>query len=264
MPVKTSIAFGLVYIPVSLTPAVKSKDIGFNMLHKKTHQRIKYVKTVPGVGEVKNEDIVKGYEYEKGKYVVFEDEDFEKIKTEKDKTIEIEKFVSVGDIDPIYYDKAYYVSPTGGEKAFALLVGAMQEEGLTGIAKAVLGTKETVIALFAENNKMRLSTLHFSDEIVANPASASAAAGEKELALAKTLIENMTGKFVPDEYSDGYRERLGKAIEDKVAGREIAVPQSEGPSKAIDLMEALAKSVEATKKPNTKQPAAYKRERKRA
>ena len=263
MPIKTSIAFGLVYIPVSLTPAVKSRDIGFNLLHKETHKRVRYVKTVPGVGEIENDEIVKGYEYEKGKYVVFEDEDFEKLKSEKDKTIEIEQFVPIADIDPVLYDKAYYVAPTGGEKAFALLVGAMQQEKTVGIAKTVLGTKEAVVALFASDGKMRLNTLHFADEVAVNAAAAATTPGEKELALAKTLIDNMTGRFDAQAYTDGYRARVEKAIADKVAGREIATPDEAPPPHALDLMEALSRSVEATKK-TAKKAAPYKRERKRA
>lgn len=262
MPVKTSLAFGLVYIPVTLTPAVKNNDIGFNMLHKETHERIRYVKTAPSVGEVKNEDIVKGYEYEKGRYVIFEDKDFEKLKTEKDKNIEIQKFVHSSEIDPVFYEKAYYVSPSGGEKAFALLVNAMEDTGMTGIAKTVMGTKETVIAVFAENKKMRLITLHFADEITASPASAVSGADEKELKLAESLIENMTGTFDPEEYRDEYRVRLTAAIEDKIAGKEITAPSAPGTARAVDLMEALVKSVEATG--TKKKPGAYKRERKRA
>lgn len=263
MPVKTSIAFGLVYIPVSLNAAVKSKDIGFNQLHKETHQRVRYVKTVPGVGEITNDDIVRGYEVEKGRYVVFDDADFDKLKTEKDKTVTIDKFVKSTDIDPILYDKAYYVAPTGGEKAFGLLVHAMQESGLVGIAKTVFGTKETVVALQAADDKMRLFTLHFADEVTVNAAAAPAAVGEKEMQLAKTLIESMTDRFDAADYTDEYRVRLEQAIADKVAGREIAAPEETAPVRAVDLWEALERSVEAVKK-SSKPEKQYARSRKRA
>ena len=128
---KGSISFGLVYIPVTLHSAVKSNDIGFNMIDKKTMSGVRYKKTCADCGgrEVKQEDIVKGYEYEEDKYVIFNEDDFEKLKSKKDKNITIEKFVHLEEVDPIYFDKPYYVEPTGAEKAFAVLVSAMENKG---------------------------------------------------------------------------------------------------------------------------------------
>lgn len=248
-----SIAFGLVYIPVSLTAATKSKDIGFNLLHKKTGERIRYVKTAEGVGEVRQADIVKGYEYEKGKYVVFEDADFEKLKTPRDKQISIAAFVKAADVDPVYFDKAYYVRPTGGEKAFALLVAAMSETGTAGLAKTVIGTKESLALLRAVDGKMYLSTLFFADEIVANnTAKAEQPAAGAELTMAKQLIETMRAPFEPEQYRDEYRERITAAIESKIAGKEIAAPRSKTGGTVADLMSALKKSLETAKKPARK------------
>lgn len=158
---KCSISFGLVYIPVTLHAAVKTQDIGFNMLDKKTMSRIKYKKTCEGCGgrEVKQEDIVKGFEYEDDKYVVFTDEDFEKLKTKKDKNITIEKFVDIAEVDPIYFDRSYYVNPTGAENAYALLLHAMEEENRAGVAKAVLGNRETLLILRAYGGQMLVNTL---------------------------------------------------------------------------------------------------------
>ena len=152
---KCSISFGLVYIPVTLHASVKTQDVGFNMLDKKTMSRVKYKKTCEECDgrEVKQEDIVKGYEYEDDKYVVFTEEDFEKLKTKKDKNITIQKFVDIAEIDPIYYDRPYYVNPTGAENAYALLLRAMEEEKKVGIAKTVLGNKETLIALRAKDGE---------------------------------------------------------------------------------------------------------------
>ena len=158
---KTSLNFGLVYIPVTLHSAVKENDVGFRMIDKKTMSRVRYVKTCEDCGgkPVRQEDIVKGFEYEEGKYVIFEESDFEKLKTKKDKNITIEKFVDVAEVDPLYFDKPYYVVPTGAEKAFAVLLSAMQEERKAAIAKIVLGTKETLIMIRAKDGQMLLNTL---------------------------------------------------------------------------------------------------------
>src|SRR5690554_6690684 len=136
---KSSISFGLVFIPIRLHNVIKSNDIGFNMLDKNTNSRIAYKRVASASGEeVQQQDIVKGYQYEKDRYVIFDDSDFEKIKTKKDKSIVIESFVDIAEIDPVYYDKSYYVIPDGAEKAFILLKEAMEDEGKIGIAKTVL------------------------------------------------------------------------------------------------------------------------------
>lgn len=158
---KGSISFGLVYIPVTLHSTIKNNDIGFNMIDKKTMSRVKYKKTCADCDgrEVRQEDIVKGYEYEEGKYVLFDEKDFEKLKSKKDKNITIEQFVNLAEIDPLYFDKPYYVAPTGAEKAFSVLLSAMEEEGKAAVAKTVLGTKETLIAIRAKDGQMLLNTL---------------------------------------------------------------------------------------------------------
>ena len=168
---KGSISFGLVYIPVTLHSAVKDNSIGFNMIDKKTMSRVKYKKTCADCDgrEVRQEDIVKGFEYEDGKYVIFENKDFDKLKSKKDKNITIEKFVHLSEVDPIYFDKPYYVVPTGAEKAFAVLLAAMEQEEKAAVAKTVLGTKETLILIRARDGQMLLNTLFFEEEITSNP-----------------------------------------------------------------------------------------------
>ena len=162
---KGAITFGLVYIPVELVACIKNNDIGFNLIDKKTMSRVKYKKTCVDCDdrEVKNEDIVKGYQYEKDKYVIFTDKDFEKIKTKKDKNITIEQFVDLTEVDPVYFDKAYYVKPTGGEKAFTVLLSAMEKENKAGIAKVVLGTKEALVLIRGKDGVMLVNTLYFYD-----------------------------------------------------------------------------------------------------
>ena len=252
---KGSISFGLVYIPVALHNSIKQNDIGFNMIDKKTMSRVRYKKTCEDCEnrEVKQEDIVKGFEYEEGKYVIFEEKDFEKIKTKKDKNITIEQFVDIAEVDPIYYDKPYYVVPTGAEKAYAVLLTAMEQSGKAAIAKTVLGTKETLVMIRAKDGQMLLNTLFFADEVVKNPAKEVTEKGNAaELKIAQTIIESLTGKFEPEQYKDEYREKVQEAIEKKIAGKEIAAPKNKNFGTVFNLMEALTKSLELTKKPKAK------------
>ena len=250
---KGAITFGLVYIPIVLNSSVKENDIGFNMLDKKTMSRVKYKKTCVDCKdkEVKNENIVKGYQYEKDKYVIFTDEDFEKIKTPKDKNVTIEQFVDLKEVDPIYFDRSYYVNPIGAEKAFMVLLEAMEKQNKAGIAKTVLGTKETLVLIRAKNGKMLVNTLFFNEEIVKLPEIKKAKITKKEVDLASSLINQMTEPFKPEQFKDEYNKRLQKAIKTKISGNEIV----EKPSKAedvkiVDLMEALKKSL---KKPTKKE-----------
>lgn len=252
---KCSNSFGLVYIPVTLHASVKTQDVGFHMLDKKTMSRVKYKKTCEECGgrDVKQDDIVKGYEYEDDKYVVFTDEDFEKLKTKKDKNITIEKFVDISEIDPIYYDRPYYVVPTGAEKAYVLLIKAMEEENKVGIAKAVLGNQETLIALRAKSGQMLLNTLFFADEIQKNPATEiKAQLSDAEIQLAKSIVEGMSGKFDAGEYQNDYRERVKSAIERKIAGKEIVQTRDGSQNIASNLMEALQASLKGLQKPPKK------------
>jgi DNA end-binding protein Ku len=262
---KGSISFGLVYIPITLHTAVRNNDIGFNMLEKNTMSRVQYKKTCVDCNdhEVKNEDIIKGYQYEENKYVVFEDDDFEKLKTKKDKNITIEQFVDLSDIDPIYFEKSYYVVPTGAERAFVLLRGAMENQNKVGIAKTVLGTKETLIAIRVRGGEMLLSTMYFTDEIQANPIrpSLDVTVNPQELDLAKTIINNMTGKFEPDKYKDEYRLRIQQAIEQKIAGQEIVRPAEKAETGITNLMDALTASLRQTKPAPKATPARKPRAR---
>lgn len=252
---KGAISFGLVYIPITLSLCIKENDIGFNMIDKKTMSRIKYKKTCVDCNEkeVKNENIVKGYQYEKDKYVIFDDKDFEKIKSPKDKNITIEQFVDLSDVDPVYFNKSYYVSPTGADKAFLLLLGAMEKQKKAGLAKTVLGTKETLVLIRAENGNMILNTLFFYDEVQAAPAYKKAVITKQELELAKTLIGQMSGKFEPEKYKDEYAEKVRRAIKSKISGNKIIVSKDEpAPAKVINIMEALQKSLQQNKKPRAK------------
>lgn len=243
---KGAITFGLVYIPITLQLSIKENDIGFNMLEKKTQSRVKYKKTCVDCNnkEVKNEDIVKGYQYEKDKYVIFTNEDFEKLKTPKDKNITIEQFVDLDEIDPIYYDKAYYVKPTGADKAYHVLLKAMESEKKAGIAKTVLGTKETLILLRVRNGQMLVNTLYFYDEVQKLPEIKKPKLAKQEVDLAKNLINQMTAPFKAEKYKDEYYARIKKAIKRKISGNEIVETKEEkSPVRVINLMDALQKSL---------------------
>ncbi len=255
---KGAISFGLVFIPITLSASIKNNDIGFNLIDRKTMSRVKYKKTCVDCDnkEVKNEDIVKGYQYEKDKYVIFTEKDFEKLKTEKDKNITIEQFVNLSEVDPIYFEKSYYVKPTGGEKAYYVLLDAMEKEKKAGLAKCVLGTKETLILLRSKNGNMLVSTLYFYDEVMKAPEVKRPKILKKELDLATTLISQMTEKFKPEEFKDEYNKKLKKAIKAKIAGNNIVVQKErKAPSNVINLMDALQKSLSKSPKKRLKHEA---------
>ncbi len=255
---KGAISFGLVNIPIKMFTATEEKDVRFRSLHKKCHTPIKYKKTCPLCNEeVSPDDIVKGFEYEPGKFVIITDEDIESAKSEvQARTIEIVDFVNLTEIDPIYFDKTYYLAPqpeiTASAKAYALLRDAMNESGRIAVAKVTIRNKQTLCVLRVYGGAMVLETIFYPDEI--RPVSEVPAlpgelkADAREMDIAKQLIDNLTEKFDASKYTDEYREALRAVIEAKIAGREV-VAQPEAPeSNVIDLMEALKASIEKTKK----------------
>ncbi|MDF2699424.1 MAG: Ku protein [Haloplasmataceae bacterium] len=248
---KGSISFGLIYIPISLYVATSEESIGFNMLHKECNNRIKYKKVCEFCDqEIKSGDIVKGYNYEGDKYIVFDENDFERLKSPKDKSINITQFVDLSEIDTVFYDKAYYVVPDGGERAFELLKQAMKETNKVGIAKVVFGTKENLVAIRMSGDKLLLNTLYFVNEIrsVQMPY-IKVDVGKAEVDLAKQLITNMTSHFKPEGFHDEYRERLKSAIEQKIHGEEITIPVEKPDNNIINLMEALQQSIANSNQP---------------
>lgn len=250
---KGAITFGLVYIPITLSVSVKENDIGFNLIDKKTMSRVKYKKTCMDCEnrEVKNENIVKGYQYEKDKYVIFTEEDFEKLKTPKDKNITIEQFVNLDEVDPIYYDKAYYVSPEGSDRAFSVLLQAMEKENKAAISKTVLGSKENLLLIRAKDGKMLVNTLFFDEEIQDSPKLKEQKIKKEELNLAKTLINQMTKPFKPEKYKDEYNKKVKEAIKKKISGKKIISAKAKNvPNKSINLLEALQKSVKKANNPS--------------
>jgi len=262
MPTKSAVSFGLVYIPISLHTATTDTDIRFNQLHKDDNERVRYKKVCGHCGkEVTSENIVKGFEYEKDKYVIVTDDDFENIKTEKDKSMQILHFANLNQISPVYYDKTYHAVPEpGGEKAFELLRRAMMDEQKIAIAKTVMGTKDTLLALIPREEGMLIQTMFFEEEIKALPKSYSKPeVNDPELNMAKALISSMDKPFDSSSYHDEYQARLIDLITRKIAGKEVVSATSEPAGNVIDLMEALQKSIErnnpAPKKPSGRKKA---------
>ena len=247
---KSVISFGLVAIPVAMYTATQDNDIHFNQLHKDDNQRIKYKKTCAHCGkEITSGDIVKGYEYDTDHYVVVTDEEIEKIKTEKEKAIQILHFAQLNQISPVYYDKTYQAIPeVGGEKAFELLRSALMSEQKIAIGKTVIGTKDTLMAIIPREDGMLISTMFFQDDIkdLAKPYTKPEVV-EAELSMAKTLINSMDTPFNPSDYKDEYQEKLKQLIESKISGKEIISPKSENMGNVINLMDALKASIEQNK-----------------
>lgn len=251
---KGSISFGMVNIPVKMFAATEEKDIRFRMLHKEYHVPIKYKKTCEQCeGEVSPQDIVKGYEYEPDHYVIVEDKEIESITPKTRKTIEILDFVDLKEIDPIYFDKSYYLSPhETGDKAYALLRSAMENTGKIGIAKITIRSKQNLACVRVYGNSLVLETLYYPDEVrglaMVPGLPGDIELSEKELAMAQQLIEQLTTSFDPTRYKDEYREQLEELIRQKMEGDTMRVAVEAPQAKVVDLMEALKASLDAAKK----------------
>ena len=239
---KAAIAFGMVYIPVSLYTSVSDSGISFNQLSADGKSRIQYKKVRADNGqEVAPGEIVKGFQYEKDKYVILTNDEIERMKSKKDKAITILHFCPPESVPPIFYEKTYYVVPDGGgDKAYALLLQAMRDEGKMAIATTVIGTKETLVALVPQEDGLMAETLHYLEEIRAMPKPLMAPQlSPQELDMAKMLVRSMDKAFEPTLYRDTYRERLLEAIQAKIRGQEVVAPNDEQPGNVTDLMDAM-------------------------
>lgn len=255
---KTVISFGLVAIPVALYTATQDNDIHFNQLHKEDNERIRYKKVCAHCGkELTNADIVKGYEYDKDHYVIVTDEEIEKIKTEKEKSVQILHFAQLNQISPVYYEKTYQAIPEpGGEKAFELLRQALMSEQKIAIGKTVLGTKDTLMAIIPREDGMLISTMYYQDDIKELQKNyAKPQVDEQELNMAKMLINAMATPFDPSKYYDEYQAKLRQLIESKISGREMISPKSEPKSSIVNLMDALKASIEQAKNQDERKQA---------
>jgi DNA end-binding protein Ku len=273
---KGSISFGLVNIPIALYPATRRDELKFRLLRKSDLSPVNYRRVAEKDGkEVPWDQIVKGYEYEKGKYVVLKDEDFERVDLEATQTVDIQDFVEQEEIDPMFFYKPYYLEPQkGGDKAYALLRDALKDSGKVGIAKVVIKTRQYLAGVKPEDGTLVLELMHFADEL-ADPAKLhvpkKTEVGKREMNMAKSLIDSMSSRWNPEKYKDDYREALMEVIEEKVesGGKEIEEKPRKAPkpTKIIDLVSVLQKSLDQTgakKKARTKSPKKRKRPAKKA
>jgi DNA end-binding protein Ku len=253
-----TISFGLVTVPVKLYSAVNRKTVRFHQLHATTGVRIQQKRVDPQTGEeVPYDEIVKGYEIAPDRYVVIAPEELEALDPKKTKTIDIEDFVDLGDIDPIFYDHPYYLAPgPGGAKPYRLLLEAMRETSKVAVARVVIRQKENLVAIRPMGDVLGMTTMIFADEVVDPeklddlPDPDEVKTTERELDIAKQLVESLSGRFEPDKYHDSYREDVLALIERKAAGEEIAVqpPREEDQAPVPDLMSALKASLDAVRK----------------
>jgi DNA end-binding protein Ku len=258
-----SISFGLVNIPIKLYTAVSRKSVSFNQIDARTGARVKYQRVSAADGsEVPYDQIVKGYELSSGHYVTVTDEELASLDPEASRTIDIEEFVDLAGIDPLFYDAAYYVAPDKATvKPYALLVRAMEESGKVAIARFVMRTKQYLAALRPQDGKLVLSTMVYADEVV-EPADIGEIAAldsvelsDRELAMARQLVESLSDEFQPEKYRDTHRDQVLELIERKAAGEEVVemAPAAEAP-KVVDLMAALEASVAAAKEARKRHP----------
>jgi DNA end-binding protein Ku len=248
---KGHLTFGLVSLPVRLFSAARGQTLSFNLLHKTDHSRIKNVvfcqhedKAIP------RSELVKGYEYEKDRYVIVEDEDIKAVAPKTSRVMEILEFVEEKEVDAIYLESSYYMAPEeGGEKPYALLFTALKQSGYYAVAKIAMHNREHIVILRPGERGILLHTMYYADEIrkVDEFRTDAELVKEKELALALMLVQALAGKFEPEKYKDTYRDNLEQMIQTKLAGRKVVEIAAPPMAPVIDIMEALKKSLEARK-----------------
>ena len=273
---KGSISFGLVNIPIALFPATRKEELSFRLLRRSDLSPVNYKRVAEKDGkEVPWDEIVKGYEYEKGKYVVLKNEDFQRVDLEATQTVDIQDFVDQEEIDPMFFYKPYYLEPQkGGDKAYVLLRDALEESKKVGIAKVVIKTRQYLAGVKAEDGVLVLELMHFAEELADSGelhVPKKIQPGKREINMAKALIDSMSSKWNPEKYRDDYREALMEVIEEKVeaGGKEIEEKPKKAPkpTKVIDLVSVLQKSLEQTgakKKATAKSRTKHKQPAKKA
>jgi DNA end-binding protein Ku len=243
------LSFGLVSVAVRLTPATESKELRFHFLDRRDLTPIGYDKVRKDTGEhVDADDVIRGFEVDKGRFVELADEDLDRLDVELTHSIDICDFVSIEEIDPIYFRKTYYLEPQeGAEKAYRLLVKALDETGRVAIAKIVIRNKQHLACVRSANDVLVLETMYYADEVREPDVAPKPRVQPAEVEMAKTLIENLASAWDPARYHDRYRGELLELLEQKAKGRPLPEPQAEPEAEVADLMEALRRSVAATK-----------------
>ena len=255
---KGHITFGLVSFPVKLYTAARGESLSFNQLHKEDNSRIKQVIYCQAEDKpIPRTEIVKGYEYEKDRYVVIDEEEIKKVAPSSAKVMEILEFVKSSEVDPIYFESSYYIAPDeAGQKPYALLYDAMKRTGYVGIAKIAMHNREHIVIFRTGASGLLMHTMYYANEIrkVDEFHTDTSLVKDKEVQLATTLIESLADTFQPEKYKDNYRENLLALIDAKVKGQELVTPPQPEGAKVIDIMEALKQSLAAVKKPAASAP----------
>ena len=257
---KGYLTFGLISVPVRLFSAARTEHIAFNQLHKVCKTRVRQPLYCPTCERmVERSEIVKGYEYEKGQYVLVEDEEIKKIAPPSASTMEIQEFVNLADVDPLYLDASYYMVPEdAGRKAYQLLVKTMEESRRAAIAKLAMHQREYVVLVRPHDNGLTLHTMYFADEVRSLPEYGrqdEVKVKPEEIKLAKQLVESLAGDFDPKKYHDEYKEQLKALLDAKLRGQEVTVAAQPQLAPVIDMMEALKASLAARPAPPSKPPA---------
>jgi DNA end-binding protein Ku len=249
---KGQLAFGLVSFPVKLFTAARSDGISFNQLHKADGSRVKQVLYCAAEDKpIPRSEIVKGYEYEKDRYVVIEDEDIKKMAPSTAKVMEILEFVKGTEVDPVYYESSYYIAPDdAGEKPYALLFNTLKQTGYVGVAKIAMHNREHIVIFRPGPQGLMMHTMYYANEVrkVDEFRTDTTLVKDKEVELARMLVESLAATFEPEKYHDTYRDNLQSMIDAKIKGKEVVTPPSREPAKIIDIMEALKQSL-ASRKP---------------
>ena len=248
-----SLSFGLVNIPIGLALATQRSDVAFRTLHRECGTPIKQKRYCPlHERDVEAEELVKGWEFTKGQYVVVEDADLEAVALQRSQSIDIVRFVRLVDVDPVYFDRTYYLAPAAAAAArrpYVLLLRAMEQTGMAAIGKFVLWGKENLCLIRPYGDTLELETLFFEEDVRSRAEIEEAVAEtdvkEAELELAEQVISSLVGEFVPTDFANDYRRELREMLEAKIAGREIAKPEPVPETPVVDLMEALRRSVAA-------------------
>jgi DNA end-binding protein Ku len=252
---KGAISFGLVNIPIALYPATRREELKFRLLRGKDLSPVNYKRVAEADGkEVEWDDIVKGYEYEKGKFVVLKEDDFARVDVEATQTVDITDFVKLDEVNPVFFHKPYYMEPAkGGDKAYVLLRETLRNTGKIAIAKVVIKTRQYLAAVKPQENGLMLELMHFADELIdvsEFKVPKARALGKKELEMAKALVASMSSEWDPEKYRDDYKEALEKLIEEKIekgdkatVGKPVHRPKA---TNVIDLVSVLQKSLEHT------------------
>jgi DNA end-binding protein Ku len=246
---KGFLSFGMISIPISLSPAARTERISFNQLHSVCHTRIKQPQWCPTCEKfVERSEIEKGYEYEEGQYLLFSKEELEEIEPDSAKTMEILQFVKLAEVDPIYFDSSYYAAPKEeGQLAYNLLLDAMRKTGYAALAKVTMSGREHILIIRARDNGLTMHTMFYANEVRASEVSVpkKLQVKEAESKLAMQLIESLAAPFNPEEFKDAYQEALTNLIDAKAKGKKLTITPHAKPAPVIDLMEALKKSLNA-------------------